>query len=122
MTIDRTPVRRPWPWLLLGGVFSVLAVALLWPLQHAGEICALIYPAPPGCGAPEPKIAVFTAIALVIAAFAAMVVVFLIARRPRLPLIVLTGAIVVVALLAAAIVGLSQTGIWDPYQPPVTVN
>jgi peptidoglycan/LPS O-acetylase OafA/YrhL len=123
MTTDRTPVRRPQRlWLLIGGVVAALGIALLWPLQNAGEICAMIYPAPPGCGAPEPKVATFTAIALIIAAFAAMVVVSFTALRPRLPLMVLTGVIVGVALLAAGIIALSQTGIWDPYQPPVIVN
>lgn len=119
MTTNRTPVRRPWPWLLLGGVLAVLSIALLWPLQYVGEICALVYPAPPGCGAPEPTVAVYAGIALVIATFAAMVVVFLTVRRPVLPLVILAGVIVLVALLAGSVVGLSQTGIWDPYQPVI---
>ena len=122
MTTDRTPVRRPRLWLLIGGVLAVLSIALLWPLQHAGEVCALIYPAPPGCGAPEPRMAVYAAIAVIVAVFAAMVVVSFTVRNPRLPLVILTGVILVVAVLAWCVVGLSQSGVWDPYQPPVIVN
>jgi hypothetical protein len=51
-----------------------------------------------------------------------MIVVYFTVPRPRTLLIVLAGVILLVAILAAAVVGLSQTGIWDPYQPPVIVN
>jgi len=100
----------------------MVSIALLWPLQRVDEICVLIDPAPPGCGAPEPRIATITAIAIIIATFAAMVVVTFTVQRPRRTRAVLAGAILVVALLAATIVALSQTEIWDPYSPPIVVN
>jgi peptidoglycan/LPS O-acetylase OafA/YrhL len=122
MTTDRPPIRRPRLWLAAGGVLAVLGIAILWPLQQVGQVCTLIYPAPPGCGAPEPRWVPLVGIGLVIAAFAAIVIVYFTVPRPRTPIIILAGGIVVVIALAAAIVGLSQSGIWDPYQPPVMVN
>ncbi|CAN5262955.1 hypothetical protein BH11ACT4_BH11ACT4_13930 [soil metagenome] len=122
MSITNTPVRRPWLWLAIGGALAVLSIAVLWPLQHVGEICVLIYPAPPGCGAPEPRIAVFTGVALIVALFAAMVTVSLTVRRPVLPLVLLAAAIVLVAAIALGVVALAQAGVWDPPRPPVIVN
>jgi peptidoglycan/LPS O-acetylase OafA/YrhL len=122
MTTDRTPLRRPRLWLATGGILAVLGIAILWPLQQVGQVCILIYPAPPGCGAQEPRWVPLVGIGLVIAAFAAMVVVYFTVPRSRTVIIILAGAIVVIVALAAAIVGLSQLGIWDPYQPPVIVN
>ncbi len=119
MTTDRIPVSQPRWWLLIGAVLAAVSIALLWPLQYAGQICALSFPAPPGCGAPEPRIATLTAIVVIVATFVAMVIITFTAKRPRLPLIILTGTILVIALLAAAIVALSQTGIWDA---PFLVN
>jgi hypothetical protein len=122
MTTDRTPLRRPRLWLATGGILALLGIAILWPLQQVGQVCILIYPAPPGCGAQEPRWVPLVGIGLVIAAFAAIVVVYFTVPRPRTVIIILAGAIVVIVALAAAIVGLSQLGIWDPYQPPVIVN
>jgi hypothetical protein len=119
---NHTPVRRPRLWLIIGAVVSTIAIAALWPLREVGQVCVLIYPAPPGCGATEPRWVPLVAIGLVIGAFGAMIVVYFTASRPRTALIVLVGVIVLVAILAAAVVALSQTGIWDPYQPPVIVN
>jgi hypothetical protein len=107
------PARRPSLWLVLGGLLAVTAIAALWPLREVGQICAAIYPPPPGCGATAPLWAPVAGIALIVAVFAGMVVVFATTRAPRVPLIVLCGAIVGIALLAAAIVAISQTGIWD---------
>jgi hypothetical protein len=122
MTTDPAPLRRPRLWLATGAVLAVLGIAILWPLQQVGQVCTLIYPAPPGCGAQEPRWVPLLGIGLVIAAFAAMVVIYFTVPRPRTVLIILGGGIVVIVALAAAIVWLSQTGIWDPYQPPVMVN
>jgi hypothetical protein len=97
----------------------VLGIAVLWPLQQVGQICIMIYPAPPGCGADEPRWVPLVGIGLVIALLSAQVVVYVTAPRPRTTLILLSAAIVVVVALAAGVVALSQTGIWDPYQPPV---
>jgi hypothetical protein len=122
MTVDSTPSKRPRLWLVVGAVLAVLGIAVLWPLQQVGQVCILIYPAPPGCGADEPRWVPLVAIGLVVALLAAQVVVFATVRRSRLPLILLSAGMVVVVLLAAGVVALSQTGIWDPYQPPVVID
>ena len=122
MTIDRTPSTRPRLWLALGAVLAVVGIAVLWPLQQVGQVCILIYPAPPGCGADEPRWVPLVAIGLVIALLAAQVVVYFTVPRARTPLILLSAGIVVVVLLAAGIVALSQTGIWDPHQPLVIID
>jgi hypothetical protein len=109
-------------WLVIAGVLSVISVAVLWPLQYVGQICTLQYPAPPGCFAEEPRWVPLVAIGLVIALLAASVVVFFTVPSSRTTLILLGAAIVVVVLIAAAVVWLSQTGIWDPYQPPVMIE
>ncbi|CAN5225752.1 hypothetical protein BH11ACT5_BH11ACT5_15480 [soil metagenome] len=122
MTLNRTPSSRPRLWIAIGAVLSVVAIAVLWPLQQVGQVCILIYPAPPGCGASEPRWVPLVGIGLVIALLAAQVVVYFTVPRSRTPIILLSASIVVVVLLAAAIVALSQTGIWDPYQPPVIID
>ncbi len=122
MTDIRTPSTRPRLWLALGAVLTVVGIAILWPLQYMGQICILIYPAPPGCGAPQPPIAAFLGIGLLIALLAAQVVLFFTTPRPRLALILLSGGMIAVVAIAAGIVALSQTGIWDPYQPLVIID
>lgn len=117
MTTERTPSTRPTSWLVIGAVLSLAGIAVLWPLQTVGQICIAIYPPPPGCGAEEPRWVPLVAIGLVIALLAAQVVLYFTVARPRVPLILLSAGIVVVVVLAIAIVALSQTGIWDPYQP-----
>lgn len=116
------PVRTHRLLLTLGAVLAVISIAVLWPLQQVGQICIMIYPAPPGCGADEPRWVPLVAIGLIVAAFAAMVVVYFTVSAPRTWLIVLCAVIVALALLAVAIVGISQTGIWDPYQPPIYID
>lgn len=122
MTTGSTPTSRPRLWLILGAALAALGIAILWPLQEFGRICVMIYPAPPGCGADEPRWVPLVAIGLVVAAVAAQVVVYFTVGGARVPLILLCGAIVVIVGLAAAIVALSQTGIWDPYQPPIIID
>ena len=127
MTLDHTPsprptLARPRLWLAIGAVLAVVGIAVLWPLQQVGQVCVMIYPAPPGCGAEEPRWVPLVGIGLVIALLAAQVVLYFTAPRPRTPLILLSAGIVVVILLAVAIVALSQTGIWDPYQPPIMID
>lgn len=122
MTTDKIAIRRPRLWLLIAAGLTVLSIGVLWPLQQVGQVCIMIYPAPPGCGAEEPRWVPLVAIGIIIAALAAAVIVYFTAPAPRTPLVVLCGAILVVLLLACAIVALSQTGIWDPYQPPVIID
>lgn len=122
MTLQATTSSRPRLWLAIGGALAVVAIAVLWPLQQVGQVCILIYPAPPGCGADEPRWVPLVAIGLVIAAFAAQVVVYATVPRPRTWLILLSGSIIVIVALAAGVVWLSQTGIWDPYQPPIVID
>ena len=122
MTVDHTPSTRPRLWLALGAVLAIVGAGLLWPLQTVGQICIMIYPAPPGCGADEPRWVPLVAIGLVVALLATQVVLYFTLARPRLPLILLCGAIVAVVLLGAGIVALSQTGIWDPSPPPIIID
>jgi hypothetical protein len=122
MTTDITPITRPRIWIVIGAVLAAVGIALLWPLQSVGQVCILIYPAPPGCGADAPRWVPLVAVGLVIALLAAQVVVYFTVERPRTALILLAGAIVVVVAIAAGIVALSQTGIWDPYQPPIYID
>jgi hypothetical protein len=122
MTIDHTPSSGPKLWLVLGAVLAVIGIAVLWPLQKVGQICTMIYPAPPGCGADEPRWVPLVGIALIVALLAAQVVVYFTAPHARTPLILLSAGIVVVIVLAAGVVALSQTGIWDPYQPPIIID
>jgi hypothetical protein len=116
MTVGTT-TPKPRIWLAAAAVLSVIAIGVLWPLQQVGQVCILIYPAPPGCGATEPRWVPFVAIGFVIALLAAAVIVYFTTPNPRVLVIVFAAAIVAVTLIAAAVVGLSQTGIWDPPQP-----
>jgi len=122
MTTDALPIRRPRVWLLVGSLLAALSVAVLWPLQQVGQVCILIYPAPPGCGSDVPRWVPLAAVAVVIAVLAAMFVVYFTVARSRVILLVLAAVIVLVTALAAAIVSLSQTGIWDPYYPPILID
>ena len=122
MSTDTIPLKRPKQWLVVAGILSVLAIAVLWPLQTVGQVCILIYPAPPGCGAEEPRWVPLVAIGLVVAAFAAIVVVYFTVEKPTRALAALTITIVAIVLIAAAVVALSQTGVWDPAQPPIIVD
>lgn len=127
MTTDRTPLPGPTPsrprlWLAIGAVLAAVGTAVLWPLQHVGQVCIMIYPAPPGCGADEPRWVPLVGIGIIVALLAAQVVVYFTVQHPRTVLILLSAGIVVVILLAAAVVALSQTGIWDPYQPPILID
>ena len=119
---DVTPARKSRIWLLVAGILAVVAIAILWPLQGVGQVCIMIYPAPPGCFAEEPRWVPLAAIAIIIGLVAAMVVVAFVMNKPRTALILLTSAIVVVCALAVFVVWLSQTGIWDPYQPQILNN
>ena len=117
MTHDHTPSHgptgaRPRLWLAIGGVLALVGMAVLWPLREVGRVCILIYPAPPGCGGPEPQLASFIGMGVVIALFAAQVAVYFTAPRPRTALILLSAAMIVAVTLAVAVVLLSQTGIW----------
>ena len=122
MTTTTTRPGRNWIWLLVAGILSVIGIGILWPLQQVGQVCALIYPAPPGCGADEPRWVPLVAIGLVIAIMTALVIVHFTVVRALLPQALLTAAIPVVTIAASLIVAISQTGIWDPYQPPVMIQ
>ena len=122
MTQDHTPSSGPRLWLGIGIALAVVGIAVLWSLRQVGQVCIMIYPAPPGCGAEEPQWVPLVGIGLVIALLAAQVVLYFTTPRPRTALILLSAGIVVVVALAAGVVALSQTGIWDPYQPPVLID
>jgi hypothetical protein len=99
-TASRT---RPTLWLVVAGVLSLLSIAVLWPLQFVGQVCILIYPAPPGCGAEEPRWVPFVAIGLVVALLAAAVIVYFTVAASRTPIILLTAGIIVVVAIAATV-------------------
>lgn len=124
--MSTTTPHSPRPrWLLaLGGVLAALGIAILWPLREVGQVCIMIYPAPPGCGAAEPRWASLVGIGLIVVLFCAMVVVTTTVAAPRVALIVLMAGIVAAVVVAVAIVGLSQTGVWDGPQPlpPVIID
>jgi hypothetical protein len=40
----------------------------------------------------------------------------------RTAIILLAAGMIVVVAIAAAVVALSQTGIWDPVQPPILID
>ena len=122
MTTDQVSIRRPRAWLLISSLLAIVAIGALWPLQQVGQICTLQYPAPPGCFSDVPRWVPLVAIGLIVVLLAASYVVFFTVHPSRTILVILAGVIVVVALLAAAIVALSQTGIWDPYQPPIMID
>ncbi|CAN5502744.1 hypothetical protein BH10ACT7_BH10ACT7_21550 [soil metagenome] len=122
MTTDQLPITKPRLWLIIASVIAVVSTAILWPLQQVGQICIMIYPAPPGCGAEEPRWVPLVAIGLIVGLLAAAFVVYFTRPAPRTLLVILTAAMVVVLGLACAIVWLSQTGIWDPVQPYVIID
>ncbi len=122
MTTGTNPPRKPTLWLTVTALLAALGIAILWPLQYVGQVCILIYPAPPGCGAQEPRWVPFVAIALVIGLLATVVVLYFTRPVSRTTIILLAAGIIVVVGAAAGIVALSQVGIWDPYQPLVVVD
>ena len=124
MTNEPSPVPtpKPWVWLVIAGVLSIVSVAWLWSMTGP-RVCILIYPAPPGCATMVPNWLPFISIALIAALFIAMIVLYL-TRRPspgRL-LIGITIAIAVITLLTALIMLLAGLGVFDSYQPPVIVD
>lgn len=121
MTVTTTTT-KPRIWLAAAAVLSVIAIAVIWPLQYVGQVCVLIYPAPPGCGATEPRWVPFVAIGLVIALLCAAVIVYFTTNDPRVLVIVCVAGIIAVTLLALAVVGISQTGVWDPPQPTYIID
>jgi hypothetical protein len=122
MTTDQLPIRKPRMWLIIGAVLAALGTAILWPLQQVGQVCILIYPAPPGCGSPIPPVAPLVGIGVLIVLLAVMFIVYFTRPEPRRVLVVLAVAMIAVIGLTWAVVWLSQTGIWDPYQPPVVID
>lgn len=122
MTTVATPASKPRLWLALAALLSVISIAVLWSLQDVGQVCVLTYPAPPGCGAEEPRWVPFVGIGLILALLATAVIVYFTVHPARTILVILAGAILLVLLVAAGVVALSQTGIWDPYQPYVIID
>lgn len=124
MTNEVSPVGtpKPWVWLVIAGVLSVVSAAWLWSMTGP-RVCILIYPAPPGCATLVPNWLPFVSIAIIAALFIAMIVLY-VTRRPspaRL-LIGITIAIAVITLLTALVMLLAGLGVFDPYQPPVIVD
>lgn len=124
MTNETSPTTpaKPWIWLVIAGVLSVVSIAWLWSMTGP-RICILIYPAPPGCTTVIPNWLPFVSIAIIAALFVAMIVVYLVRKpTPTRLLVVLTIVIAVVTLLTALVMLLAGLGLFDPYQPPVIVD
>ena len=124
MTNEPSPVPtpKPWVWLVIAGVLSIVSVAWLWSMTGP-RVCILIYPAPPGCATMVPNWLPFISIALIAALFIAMIVLYLTRRpSPARLLIGITIAIAVITLLTALIMLLAGLGVFDSYQPPVIVD
>ncbi len=113
---------KPWIWLVIAGVLTVVSAAWLWSMTGA-RVCILIYPAPPGCTTVIPDWLPFISIAIIAALFVAMIVLYLLRRSTaRGALVALTIAIAVVTLLTALIMLLAGLGVFDPPQPPVILE
>ena len=124
MTNEATPTAapKPWIWLVIAGVLSVVSIAWLWSMTGP-RVCILIYPAPPGCTTVIPNWLPFVSIGIIAAIFIGMIVVHLLRKpAPARLLVLLTIAISVVTLLTALIMLLAGLGTFDPYQPPVIVD
>ena len=124
MTNEALPTAppKPWIWLVVAGVLSVVSVAWLWSMTGP-RVCILIYPAPPGCTTVIPNWLPFVSIGIIAAIFVGMIVVYLLRKpTPARLLVLLTIAISVVTLLTALVMLLAGVGVFDPYQPPVIVD
>ena len=124
MTNENSPTAapKPWIWLVIASVLSIVSIAWLWSMT-APRVCILIYPAPPGCTTVIPNWLPFVSIAIVAALLLAMIVLYLVRKpTPTRLLVGLTIVIAVVTLLTALIMLLAGLGVFDPYQPPVTVD
>ena len=124
MTNEASPTAppKPWIWLVVAGVLSVVSIAWLWSMTGP-RVCILIYPAPPGCTTVIPNWLPFISIGIVAAIFIGMIVVYLLRKpAPSRLLVLLTIAISVVTLLTALVMLLAGLGTFDPYQPPVIVD
>ena len=116
MTNQASPTAppKPWIWLVIAGVLSVVSIAWLWSMTGP-RVCILIYPAPPGCATVIPNWLPFVRIGIIAALFIAMIVLYLRAKAGRRPgcSCMLTIAIAVVALLTALIMLLAGLGVFD---------
>jgi hypothetical protein len=125
MTDELSPatstVPKPWIWLLIAGVLSVVSIVWLWSMTGP-RVCILVYPAPPGCTTVIPDWLPFISIAIIVVLFAAMVVLYLVRKPGARPLVALTILIAAVTLLTALIMLLAGLGVFDPYQPPVILD
>ncbi len=120
--VSSSTTPKPWIWLVIAGVLSVVSIAWLWSMTGP-RVCILIYPAPPGCTTVIPNWLPFISIAIIAALFIAMVVLYLVRKpAPTRLLVVLTIVIAALALLTALIMLLAGLGVFDPYQPPVIVD
>lgn len=95
-------------WLLPSGLFSLLAIGILWALPRPIAPCIAIYPPPEDCGASDTSV-VLPFLVLIVFTYAAIVACALLVTRPRgVVLGILTGflgllfLIGLVTVLAAA--------------------
>jgi hypothetical protein len=124
MTNEASPIAepKPWIWLVIAGVLTIVASLWLWSMTGP-RFCILIYPAPPGCTTVIPNWLPFVSIGIIVALLLAMIVLFVVRKpAPARLLVLLTIAIAVVTLLTALVMLLAGLGVFDPYQPPVIVD
>ncbi len=106
-------VRPLWPLLAAAGALALVGIAVLWPLRTLEQVCIAIYPAPPGCGATQHHWAALVGIGLVVALFAAIVVVRFTMHDPLVTMVILLGVMAVIIVAALAVVAVSQSGMWN---------
>jgi hypothetical protein len=119
MTNDPPPLTppQPWVWIVIAGVATAASIAWLWSMT-APRVCILIYPAPPGCATLVPNWLPFVSIGVIVALFVAIVVLYLV-RKPVIvrPMVIMTIAIALIALLTALVMTLASIGVFDAPQP-----
>ena len=120
--VSPTTVPKPWIWLVIAGILSVVAILWLWSMTGP-RFCILIYPASPGCATVIPNWLPFIGIGIIVVLLLAMIVLYVV-RKPASArsLVLLTIAIAVVTLLTALIMLLAGLGVFDAPQPPVIVE
>lgn len=101
-----TPVRHrslAW-WLVPTGVLALGAIGVLWAIPRPAQVCVMIDPPPPACGAGGDPSTVIAFLVLIVAVYAAIVTCALLvpARARALVLGVLSGALGLVALIGLA--------------------
>lgn len=75
---------RAWPAIVVASAIGAWAISMIWWLAIPRyEICAAIYPAPPGCAGAARELAAISWTILIVALYAALIAVSLTAGRSK---------------------------------------